>query len=105
MKELEKRIAEIIRDEDTLGDAEGWEEKAARRILAAPLVPSFRGDAPERFRVKKRITDSGRSKVWFVEDTWGELPLWMFNEGKSDHNHRLATEAAELLNLGSWLNE
>lgn len=58
----------------------------------------------ERFRVQKRITDSGRSKVWFVIDNHKLLPPWMFNEGSGAHNRMLAEQAADLLNRGNSLD-
>lgn len=56
-------------------------------------------DGP-RFQIRKRITDSGRSRIWYIVDRLGEFPSWSFGSTSEEKNRRLATTAALLLNKG-----
>lgn len=53
-----------------------------------------------RFQIRKRITDSGRSRIWYVVDCLGQFPSWSFGRSSEDGNRKLATTAALLLNKG-----
>lgn len=55
----------------------------------------------ERFAVKQRITDSGRSCVWYVVDREREFPSWEFSSQKTGAKNRiLAVTASRILNKG-----
>lgn len=53
-----------------------------------------------RFTIKKRITDSGRSRIWYVTDSLGRFPSWCFNGPREELNRVHAATAANLLNKG-----
>ena len=55
----------------------------------------------ERFRIQKHITDSGRSRIWYVMDTHKQLQPWRFDSRPDGEGNRiLARTAAMMLNKG-----
>jgi hypothetical protein len=54
-----------------------------------------------RFRARRRVTDSGRARIWFVEDTTNRVKdAWLFKSGTPLENEVNARSMARLLNMG-----